>query len=84
MTAPSQILVFTDWVAPNPDDAGLAESLRTARHSRANLTKQDAYRICAAAEAYVYFAGHPSDTRGIVAQLRTLRRAVRANRKATP
>lgn len=73
---------FEDWIAPDPDDDKLGAALHTARYALASLTQADAYRILAAAEAYIHFAGHPASTKSIVAQLRKLRARIQRCRRA--
>lgn len=70
-----------DWGAPDPDNEELGEALHCARYCLTRLTQSQAYTVLAAAEAYLHFAGHPAATKDIVAQLRVLRRAVKATRK---
>ena len=70
-------IFFGGWMAPDPRDPALGESMHTARYALASLTQQDAYRILSAAEAYCHFADHPAPTRWILEKLRVLRRAVR-------
>lgn len=74
---------FKDWCAPDPDSDALHESMWTAVHARERLTAEDALRLASAADAYCHFVGHPAATNAqIIEQLRDLRRAVKATRKA--
>lgn len=77
-------LYFKDWGAPDPHDERLGESLHTLRYNLKGATQTDAYRVLAAAEAYCHFAGHPASTKGILEQLRELRRRVRALAEEKP
>lgn len=72
---------FGEWMAPDPDDEALHDSMHRARYDMGSLTQQDLYRILRAAEAYCHFAGHPAANTSIIPQLRDLRRAVRSNRE---
>lgn len=49
--------------------------------SLADLTQADAWRLLAAAEAYVHLAGRPAPTAEIIEQLRQVRAAVREARR---
>lgn len=71
-------LRFDGWVAPDPRDEDLHQAMHAARYSLSSLTQAEAYRILAAAEAYIHFAAHPAPTADIVKQLRELRTRVRA------
>lgn len=71
---------FKDWGAPDPDSEKLHEAMHAARYSLALLTQTQAYHILEAAEAYCHFAGHPTDTKSVLDQLRLLRRAVKDHR----
>lgn len=75
---------FTDWSMADPEDASLEAAMHKARYDLANLTQEEAYRILAAAEAYVHLASHPADNRSILDQLRAVRSAVRAMRRKSP
>src|SRR5690242_19932603 len=70
-------LFFGDWSMSDPDYEPLRESMYTARYALHRLTQADAYRILAAAEAYLHLAAHPAPTHMLIAQLRAVRKVVR-------
>jgi hypothetical protein len=67
---------FGEWSLPDPHDHALHDALHDARYDLAHLSQGQAYRILAAAEAYVHLAGHPAGTEAMVRQLRAIRQAV--------
>jgi hypothetical protein len=83
-------LVFHDgdkeraYSMPYPDDEKLHESIRSLIWNRTTATEADVNRVVACVEAYRHFATHPAPTESLIRQLRELRRAVKARRKARP
>lgn len=74
-------LYFKDWCMPDPDSEHLHEALYAAHHREFGaITREQLSLLATTAEAYQHLAGHPTDDDGIIAQLRLLRRAVRAER----
>lgn len=74
-------LYFKDWCMPDPDSEHLGEALYAVFHREfGEPTREQLSLIATAAEAYQHLAGHPTEDEGIIAQLRLLRRAVRAER----
>jgi hypothetical protein len=72
---------FKDWCMPDPDSEHLSEALYAAHHHEfGELTRAQISLLATTVEAYQHLAGHPADDDDIVAQLRTLRRAVRQER----
>ena len=63
------------------DNEALHESMHRARYDLALLTQADAYRILAAAECYCHLTGAAPTTNRACDQLRTIRRAVQAQRR---
>ena len=70
---------FEDWSVADPEDKKLLEAMHTARYNLEALTKDQSFRVLAAAEAFLHFASHPATNKSILNQLRLLRRAVRDN-----
>lgn len=71
-------LVFEDWAMPDPNNESLIEALHALRWFPEEMTAGQRYLVGAAADAYLHLAAHPAPTKSVVAQLRQLRRAVRA------
>lgn len=68
---------------PDPNSEALDESMHRLRYEFHSATQDDAYRVLAAAGAYLHFAAHPSPTCRLVKQLRELRSAVRELQEAS-
>jgi hypothetical protein len=73
---------FSDYSMPDPHYAEFHEAMYALYHDQPAATPIQARRVLAAAEAYIHFVGDTGSTESIIKQLREVRRAIRAERKA--
>lgn len=75
--------IFQDWNMLDPDDATLHEAMANLAID-GDLSKSHKDRLLSACQAFVHLAGHVAPTAMIAKQLRQIRAAVKADRKARP